>query len=119
MTIDQTNVIDFAGIDPKTDKAILFISDHLEWEGDSTSHMFLLQEKINAYLAAIESGEVYELYPKAAGRAFVIRILGMHPLSDEAKRFFEKVKSFLVDAGFNIEFRHSPSRLPDVNDNPK
>lgn len=28
--------------------------------------MYLLQEKINSYLAIIESGEIYEKYPKAA-----------------------------------------------------
>jgi hypothetical protein len=34
MTIDQTNVVDFIGVDPRTDKVLLLITDHLEWGDD-------------------------------------------------------------------------------------
>jgi|SRR5882757_2769571 len=104
MTIDQTNVIDFAAIDPKTDEATLFLTDHLEWGNDDKGHMLLLQEKINSYVAAMESGEIYELYPKSIGRKLSIRVLGKYPLNEGANDFFDQVRSFLLEAGFKIEF---------------
>jgi hypothetical protein len=108
MTIDQINVVDFAGIDPKTDDAVLFITDHLEWEEDDRIHMSLLQDKINAYVRSIESGEIYHLYPKAAAREIVVRVLAKYPLSEEAKIFFEKIRSSLFDAGYKIELERAP-----------
>jgi hypothetical protein len=111
MAIDQTDVIDFIGIDPKTDAAILYISDHLEWTEDDQSnklHMFLLQEKINAYLRFIESGEIYQSYPKASGREIMIKVLMKYQLSQEARILSEKIRTFLFNAGHNIEFEHRP-----------
>jgi hypothetical protein len=111
MAIDQTDVVDFIGIDPRTDAAILYISDHLEWTEDDQSdkmHMFLLQEKINAYLRFIESGEIFQSYPKASGREILIKVLMKYPLSHEAEILSEKIRTFLFDAGHKIEFEHSP-----------
>ncbi len=111
MSIDQTDVVDFIGLDPKTDEIMLLITDHLEWTGDdqfNKLHMFLLQEKINAYVGFIESGEIYQRYPNANGRAFVIRVVAKYPMSDEAKTFCEKIRSFLFNAGHKIEFERAP-----------
>lgn len=52
MSVENSKVIDF--ISDKEDKIVLTISDHLEWDNDN-EHIYLLQEKINAYLMAIES----------------------------------------------------------------
>jgi hypothetical protein len=107
MAIDQTGVIDFAGIDPNTDEAILFITDHLEWENDDELHMSLLQEKINAYVRSIESGEIYQLYPKASGRELLIRVVSKYPMSAQANIFCERIRVYLLHAGFKIEFKRS------------
>jgi hypothetical protein len=67
VTVEQLDVVDFAAIDPKTDEVLLVITDHLEWTGEDQpdkEHMLILQEKINRYLAFIESGEIYESYQK-------------------------------------------------------
>ena len=111
MTIDQTNVVDFVALDTKTNEALLVITDHLEWTDDdkwSKEHMFLLQEKVNAYLGFIESGDIYQRCPEARGRAIVIRVVSKYPLSEEARRFCEKIRSFLADAGYRIEFEYRP-----------
>jgi hypothetical protein len=42
------------------------------------------------------------------GRAIVIRVVSKYPLSEEARRFCEKIRSFLADAGYRIEFEHHP-----------
>ena len=62
MTIDQTGVVDFIGIDT-AGNVRLTISDHLEWDVNTKEHLFQLQEKLNCYLAFVESGEILETYP--------------------------------------------------------
>jgi hypothetical protein len=111
MSVDQTEAIDSIYIDPKTDDVLLVIADHLEWTDDdelSKEHMFLLQEKINSYLRFIESGEMHQRFPKTRGRESVIQVISKYPLSDEARRFCEKISSFLANAGQRIEFRRLP-----------
>lgn len=55
MSVDNLQVIDF--ISEKDGRIVLTISDHLEWD-DKYEHIYLLQEKINAYLMAIETGQI-------------------------------------------------------------
>jgi hypothetical protein len=114
MTIDQTNVVDFLGFDPSTEEVLLLITDHLEWGDDdefNKLHMFLLQEKVNGYLGFIESGDIYKDYPNARGKEIIIRVVAKYPLSREATLFFEKIKSFLLNAGYRIEFEHLREKL--------
>ena len=66
MSIVETKVVDIIAVpewEPKN--VILLITDHLKW-GDKAQqgeHLLLLQEKINTYIAFIESGEILENYP--------------------------------------------------------
>ena len=50
---------------------------------DDSEHLLLLQEKLNSYLAFIESGEIYESYPRAMGRQLVIDLVLKHSPSVE------------------------------------
>jgi hypothetical protein len=50
MTIDQTDLIDFATIDKASGDLWLTISDHLSWAEDQGKHLILLQSELNAYL---------------------------------------------------------------------
>ncbi len=107
MAIDQANVIDWIGIDPETEEVLLMISDHTKWnESDQhdREHMFSLQEKINAYLRFIESGELYSTYPKAGGKTAVIKIIAKYEMNESGKRFFAKIKEFLFASGHKITF---------------
>lgn len=77
MSIYQSDVVDSIGIDPIKNEVQLIITDHLDWTGDDRTdnkHMYLLQEKINAYLCFIESGEIYTTYPQARGNALVLEL---------------------------------------------
>lgn len=75
MGVEQTTVIDFIGIDPASGAVCLTIADALDWDPD---HLRLLQDKLNAYLAFVESGELLWAYPLAAGRPVVFD-LRLHP----------------------------------------
>jgi hypothetical protein len=53
MSVDQTNIVDFISIN-SSGNVVLTISDHLEWDNEGR-HIYILQEKLNKYLAFIES----------------------------------------------------------------
>ena len=69
MSIVETKVVDIIAVPEwEPENVILVITDHLEW-GDKAQqgeHLLLLQEKINTYIAFIESGEILESYPHLA-----------------------------------------------------
>jgi hypothetical protein len=112
MSIEQKDVIDFVSIHP-SGNAVLTISDHLPWD-EENEHLILLQDKINAYLGAIEGGELYEAYPKAKGRKIVIRIVALDPPNRDGFLFLERAKEILTSAGYGFEFRQKP--LSDTYD---
>ena len=49
MSIEQSNVIDFLAHDKKRRRAVMFISDHLDWK-QQDAHLALLQDKLNHYI---------------------------------------------------------------------
>lgn len=108
MSIEQENVLDFVGIDKSSNEVVLTISDHLVWSEEIEEHIFKLQEKINKYIAAIESGELVEKYPEAKNRKPVIKIVGKYSLPENelVKRFYEKATSIVQWAGFDLRFEH-------------
>lgn len=110
MSIDQEKVIDIVGDDEKTNEVLLFITDHLAWDGYINEHIYKLQEKINAYLAAIESGELEEKHPSAKGKKIVIVVLGKNPLpkNDLINTFCKKAIEVVRGAGFELKFEFKP-----------
>jgi hypothetical protein len=104
MSIDQTDTIDFATIDKATGELRLTISDHLPWDENERDHLVLLQNKLNAYLRFIESGEALKKVPGAEGRSIVIDLVGKFPLSQQADAFFEKARAAIEGAGFRLQF---------------
>jgi len=104
MSIDQTDRVDFISVDKASGDVWLTVSDHLPWDEDEGTHLVLLQDKLNAYLAFIESGEIFETYPKAKGRRIVINVIGKFPLSHQAHRFFGRAQGAIEDAGFELQF---------------
>ena len=105
MTLEQTQLIDVIGTDRQTGKVHLTISDHLPWDPDN-QHLFVLQQKLNTYLAFIEGGEVYSSYPDAKSRDFVIKIVLRYRPDGEGVRFLELAKQTVENAA--IEFHFGP-----------
>lgn len=103
MSIEQTEIIDFASIDEDSGDFLLTISDHLPWdrEGD---HLLLLQKKLNAYLSFIESGEILAKLPQARGRRIAINLVGKFPPSADAELFLERSRVAIEAAGFRLSF---------------
>ncbi len=110
MSVLEAATIDMWGI-PKWDqsKVVLGISDHVGWEQEQEGeHLLLLQEKLNTYIAFIESGEINETIPSAQGKAPIIRITGKYPLSEQAELFIDQATETLKEAGIELEFVLKP-----------
>jgi len=110
MTVEDIDKIDFATIERKSGDVTLTISDHLEWDENEGEHLLVLQDKLNAYLYCIESGQLYAQLPKADGRKIVIQVVGKFALSEEASKFYRLAGKAIEDLGFSLRFRHSPPK---------
>ncbi len=101
MSIDQPRVIDFLEISKDDGCCVLIISDHLEW--NSWEHLLALQEKVNNYLAFIESGEIFDVRPDAQGRAVEISIrCKCLPEGEDDWKFLQLARNAIQDAGFRF-----------------
>lgn len=105
MSIEQSKVVDFVSIDPGSGDVYLTISDHLPWDHGEGEHLLLLQDKLNAYLRFIESGEMVKEIPETKGRKVLIELVGQFPLSQKASVFFEKASAAVHTAGFILQFK--------------
>jgi uncharacterized protein DUF6572 len=102
MSIDQLGVVDIIST-RQSGEICLTISDHLDWV-DTHDHLLRLQEKLNAYLRFLESGEIYERYPEASGRKLIIAVVFMVDPNPEARSFLAKARTIVENAGFGFEF---------------
>jgi hypothetical protein len=100
MTVEKDNVIDIVS-NMLSGEICLTISDHLEWRSD---HLLTLQEKINAYLRFIESGEIFASYPDAKDRHYVIKVVLLHRPNDMGIRFLDVAKNIVEQAGYGFEY---------------
>lgn len=104
MSVEDKNVVDFVSIAPSNNKVMLSISDHLEWD-EENEHIIILQDKINAYISFIESGDVYEKYPQSEGKSFAIELVLKYKPNEEGYNFLNHVKEILEEAGYGFEFK--------------
>jgi len=102
MSVSQTDTIDIIGTTPDG-KVALTISDHHSW--NEPLHLQLLQDKIIAYLQFIESGQILDDYPDAAGREIIIETVMKFEPNEEGTSFFEKVKEVVTKARIGFQWR--------------
>ena len=102
MTIDQAKVIDLVSKD-QIGNFVLTICDHFGWD-NTGEHLALLQDKINAYLMFLESGEIYEKYPDAKGHRIEIEAMFVHKPNSEALSFLAKTRLIIENIGFSFRY---------------
>lgn len=106
MSVEEADVIDLIGVDKRTGHVVLTISDHLTWQSDE--HMLTLQEKLNAYLRFIESGELLEQYPDARGLKPQIAVVLKHVPSKKGLEFLNRVSGAIESAGIAFRYETLP-----------
>ena len=117
MAIDNSKTIDFISLDGKLNTALLVISDHLDWS-NSLEHQYVLEEKLNAYLAFVESGEIFERFPKALGKGIEMQIVFLHEPDAPGFRFLTKAQAIIETAGFSFSYKvgiEGPGPLPALS----
>lgn len=103
MSVDEPKIIDFVGVDKDSGAVVLTISDHLDW-ADSQEHQVVLQNKINAYLAFVESGELLERYADAKGRPVIFQVVFKLRPDTSGLQFLTKAKHAVESAGFTFRY---------------
>jgi hypothetical protein len=104
MTVVDPKVVDFVGIDKESGDVVLTVSDHLGWEDESV-HLFALQEKLNSYLAFVESGELLEQYPDGRGRFVWIDVVLKYRPSSAGEEFLRNAQAAIAASGFALGYR--------------
>ena len=110
MTVAQTRTVDWMGIEKGTEHVSLTVVDDLDWI-DEQKHLLLLQEKLNSYLAFIESGEVFERLAEKVGRRVAgstpvkVTIVAKFELTPRAHEFMEYATVAFGNAGFSLGHR--------------
>ena len=100
MSIEDQNLVDAIGVD-EDGVVVLTISDHLKWDNE---HLYLLQEKINTYLAFLESGKVYETYPRSKSKEFKINVVCKYEPTPSAVEFISQCTNVINQAGFQFGY---------------
>jgi hypothetical protein len=108
MAIDDANTIDALGIEPETGTPLLIISDHLDWS-DPVAHLNTLQQKIGAYLGFIQSGQLEQQLPQAAGRTPKIGVIMQFEPTEEIVPVLAGLGAQL--ATLSVDFGYGP--LPE------
>lgn len=99
MSIESKNTIDY--ISEENGAIILTISDHLTW--GELSHLYVLQEKINTYISAIESGKVYDYCPNANNGIVINVVLQYYP-DEQGSLFLKKISDFITNQGYKFQY---------------
>jgi hypothetical protein len=102
MSVDQPDVVDMVSISQAGEVA-LTVSDHLDWS-NSIEHQTILQNKLNAYLAFVESGELIQQYPEARGRNVVLNVVFKHRPDRDGLVFMKRATRVIQSAGFRLQY---------------
>jgi hypothetical protein len=107
MALENVGTVDTVGIERDSDFVILTIADAWDWH-DERIHLLALQAKLNAYFGFIESGQIWESYPEAAGRQIEIDVVGKFPLPQAGIDLLKRGSDVCAKLGVRISYRHYP-----------
>jgi len=116
MSLHQTKVVDWLAIEKGTGDILLTLVDEEDWS-DEQEHLRLLQDKLNVYIAFIESGEVYERLANDVGRPVSapvtvrIQIVAKFGLPPNGEDFLRHAEATFAEAG--VPLFHRVLRIPD------
>ena len=101
MSIADLDKIDAMGISEDEQKLLLLITDHLNWE-DVSIHLEILQDKINANVSYLESGQWKQDVPETVSSA-VIQVSFLYDIPTECEKFLQAVQDQLGQYGIEIK----------------
>ena len=111
MAVDNASQIDAIANDKENACLVLLITDHLNWDNEF-EHLKILQDKINAYVAFIESKQYDEIYPNADFKMAMIEIHFKYDITDSCQKFLQVAQDQL-GTGFSQNYDLSVSHAND------
>jgi hypothetical protein len=82
-------------------------ADSWDWV-DEKNHLLALQAKLNAYFEFIQSGQIHESFPEAAGRRIVINVIGRYPIPKAGMDLLTKAAAVSTDLLLTVRSQHYP-----------
>ncbi len=113
MSVSDAGSVDAVGIDPETGDAMMVILDDLDW-ADPVAHLNALQAKIGAYLGFMNTGQLDEAMPEAAGRKRRIAVFQQYEPPEGMMQILDQLGEQLE--AFDVAFGYGP--LPDGYEQP-
>jgi hypothetical protein len=104
MSLENIDMVDAVGAEIGSGAVVLSIIDSWDWE-NHRRHLHALQGKLNAYFDFVQSGQIYESYPDAAGKTLRIDIVSRYPIPDAAHSFLEKAAAVAAELDISITRR--------------
>jgi len=101
MSVIEIDKVDAMAKSRDERELIFLISDHLDWS-DEYTHLVTLQNKINAYLAFIESKQYVDTYPENTFDRYAIEIHFLHGMSENCFKFLDTVANQLESMDIKI-----------------
>ncbi|VUD51023.1 hypothetical protein TDB9533_01338 [Thalassocella blandensis] len=101
MALLDSDTVDAISINSEGE-VVLSVIDELPW--DENKHLVLLQDKINAYIRFVESGEILDSYPKAKGKSIVFKVISKFEIDESGMDFINKLKPILSDINIAIRY---------------
>ena len=109
MTIESLQEIDIVTISEDHGRIYLNISDHLGW--DTPTKLLILQQKVNRYLAFIESREMHLQHPQSVQLNPCIKLICMHQPNSNALVFLSQLSEIIEDAGYSFSWQCFHAKL--------
>ena len=101
MSVTDLDKVDAIGISPDGKELCMMITDHLDWE-DEPTHLMVLQDKINAYLAYLEDGEWKKEFQGDFDN-IRIEIAFVYDITENCQKFLQAVQDQLGQYGIRIQ----------------
>jgi hypothetical protein len=101
MSLYDSDKIDLFSI-RNNEFAVCTLTEADDW-ADESNHLMLLQTKLNAYIAFIESRQIFE-QANAIGKKPLISIVFKHNPSEKAKQFLKQAEDVITNAGWLLEY---------------
>jgi hypothetical protein len=112
VSLEQAAVMDAIGIDEATGRVTLVIRHDGPWEG-SPAQLYLLQEKLNAYLSFALDGELAATSPDFVNRPLALLIRTTTTPDPVTLQFLARVRKQISFQDIPLEVRIAPSSPQD------
>ena len=100
MSVADLDKVDMMGFTEGGKCLRMVISDHLDWE-DEEAHLWILQDKINAYLALLQDKKWRKKNAKRVRYAEIV-VFFVHDMTEMAQKFLQMVQDQLGQHGIKI-----------------